>query len=57
MLLKETTPWGFEITFEFIIHGIMINVIGLIGLIGNIVAIGVLSETMIQPEIRKSRGK
>ena len=51
MYAKETTQWNFDITFEFIIHGLMINVVGLIGLIGNIVAIGVLSRPQMKSSI------
>ena len=43
--------WSFEITFEFIIHGVLVAVIGLIGLIGNVVAIGVLSRPQMKSSI------
>ena len=47
----DIAHWNFAITFEFIVHGILINTIGLIGLIGNIVAIGVLSRPQMKSSI------
>ena len=47
----DISHWNFAITFEFIVHGILINTIGLIGLIGNIVAIGVLSRPQMKSSI------
>ena len=47
----DISHWNFAITFEFIVHGILINAIGLIGLIGNIVAIGVLSRPQMKSSI------
>ena len=48
---EDIAHWNFAITFEFIVHGILINTIGLIGLIGNIVAIGVLSRPQMKSSI------
>ena len=45
------TTWNFEITFEFIVHGIMLNTIGLLGLIGNVISIGVLSRPQMKSSI------
>ena len=47
----DIAHWNFAITFEFIVHGVLINTIGLIGLIGNIVAIGVLSRPQMKSSI------
>ena len=49
--IDDIAHWNFAITFEFIVHGILINTIGLIGLIGNIVAIGVLSRPQMKSSI------
>lgn len=47
---NATQLWSFEVRFEFIVHGILICVVGLLGLLGNLAAIVTLSR----PQMRNS---
>jgi len=47
----NSSDWTFEVTFEFIVHGILINSIGVLGLLGNIFSIVVLSRPQMKSSI------
>jgi hypothetical protein len=47
----NSSDWTFEVTFEFIVHGILINSVGVLGLLGNIFSIVVLSRPQMKSSI------
>jgi hypothetical protein len=47
----ENDEWSFDVTFEFIVHGILINSVGVLGLLGNVVSIVVLSRPQMKSSI------
>ena len=40
--------FSFKVVFEFILHGIILNIIGIIGLIGNGICIAILSRPQMK---------
>ena len=39
--------WTHNVTFEFVVHGVLMGIVGLFGLIGNIISIVVLSRPQV----------
>jgi len=49
--MDGTSEWSFDVTFEFVVHGILINSVGVLGLLGNVVSIVVLSRPQMKSSI------
>ena len=49
--MLESDEWSFDVTFEFVVHGILINSVGVLGLLGNVVSIVVLSRPQMKSSI------
>ena len=47
----DGSEWSFDVTFEFVVHGILINSVGVLGLLGNVVSIVVLSRPQMKSSI------
>jgi hypothetical protein len=45
------SEWSFDVTFEFVVHGVLINSVGVLGLLGNVVSIVVLSRPQMKSSI------
>ena len=43
--------WHFNIAFEFVVHGVLLCVVGLMGLIGNFISIIILSRPQMKSSI------
>ena len=39
--------WAHNVTFEFVVHGVLMGIVGLFGLIGNIISIVILSRPQV----------
>ena len=48
---NDVDNWSFDVTFEFVVHGILINSVGVLGLLGNVVSIVVLSRPQMKSSI------
>ena len=44
MLRNEQEGWAYRDTFEFIVHGVLVGIVGVFGLVGNILSIVILSR-------------
>ena len=44
--VEETSDW--DIHFEFVFHGVLLNCIGLLGLVGNLISIFILSRPQMK---------
>ena len=40
----EEEGWAYRDTFEFIVHGVLVGIVGVFGLVGNILSIVILSR-------------
>jgi hypothetical protein len=45
--VEAEAEWSFDVAFEFVVHGILINSVGVLGLLGNVVSIVVLSRPQV----------
>ena len=43
--------WSYDTRFEFVVHGLLISIVGLFGLLGNIAAIVTLSRPQMKNSI------
>ena len=50
---EEEEGWAYRDTFEFIVHGVLVGIVGVFGLVGNILSIVILSR----PQGSSSREK
>ena len=41
---EEEEGWAYRDTFEFIVHGVLVGIVGVFGLVGNILSIVILSR-------------
>lgn len=48
---QESSVWDYHTRFEFVVHGILICVVGLLGLLGNLAAIVTLSRPQMKNSI------
>ncbi len=47
----EASSWSYETRFEFVVHGLLICIIGLLGLLGNLASIVILSRPQMHNSI------
>ena len=50
-LSEEEDYWTFDMTFEIVVHGVLLGCVGLLGLLGNCVSIVVLSRPQMKSSI------
>ena len=43
--------WAYRDTFEFIVHGVLVGIVGVFGLVGNIISIVILSRPQMKSSI------
>ena len=41
---EQEEGWAYRDTFEFIVHGVLVGIVGVFGLVGNILSIVILSR-------------
>ena len=43
--------WAYGDTFEFVVHGVLVGLVGVFGLVGNIISIVILSRPQMKSSI------
>ena len=49
--IEDPDLWSYDTRFEFVVHGLLISIVGLFGLLGNIAAIVTLSRPQMKNSI------